>query len=223
MNGGRQCPKCSKQMVLRHGKYGSFFRCSGFPDCRQTQSIPPSISKEDDFKLALLTAEILKVKHDEEWRTRAFRESIAKREVHVTNVSGRRVLLKIQLLIGTELGDRIGDEYVFSALRARKNYYTSPSWIIDGQEFIDIEFVKVTTHSEQKTKRRLMSEMNYWANVGIYQEDCGCKFGFTYCLTSRENELGGSSSLLTEAPFPIAVDVLGYYSTHGLWKGDGLL
>jgi DNA topoisomerase-1 len=28
------CPKCGKQMVLRHGQYGEFVSCSGYPDCK---------------------------------------------------------------------------------------------------------------------------------------------------------------------------------------------
>lgn len=34
----RVCEKCHKPMVLRHGKYGDFFACSGYPECRNTQS-----------------------------------------------------------------------------------------------------------------------------------------------------------------------------------------
>jgi len=32
------CEKCHKPMVLKHGKYGDFFACSGYPDCKNTQS-----------------------------------------------------------------------------------------------------------------------------------------------------------------------------------------
>ncbi len=32
------CEKCHKPMVLRHGKYGDFFACSGYPECRNTLS-----------------------------------------------------------------------------------------------------------------------------------------------------------------------------------------
>ncbi|MFO7666841.1 MAG: type I DNA topoisomerase [Desulfobacterales bacterium] len=34
----RVCEKCHKPMVLRHGKYGDFFACSGYPECRNTLS-----------------------------------------------------------------------------------------------------------------------------------------------------------------------------------------
>lgn len=33
------CDKCQKPMVLKHGKYGDFFACSGYPDCKNTQSV----------------------------------------------------------------------------------------------------------------------------------------------------------------------------------------
>lgn len=37
------CPKCGKPLRLRHGKYGEFYGCSGYPDCRYTESVavPP--------------------------------------------------------------------------------------------------------------------------------------------------------------------------------------
>ncbi len=33
------CPKCGGRMVRRKGKYGEFFGCSSFPDCRYTRDI----------------------------------------------------------------------------------------------------------------------------------------------------------------------------------------
>ncbi len=33
------CPICGGRMVLRQGKYGEFYGCSGFPDCRYTRDI----------------------------------------------------------------------------------------------------------------------------------------------------------------------------------------
>lgn len=29
----RKCPKCGKQLVIRHGKYGEFIGCTGWPNC----------------------------------------------------------------------------------------------------------------------------------------------------------------------------------------------
>ena len=34
-----QCTKCGKRMVIRKGKFGEFWGCSGYPDCRNTMNI----------------------------------------------------------------------------------------------------------------------------------------------------------------------------------------
>lgn len=36
---GEKCEKCGKPMVLRHGKYGDFLACSGYPKCRNIRSL----------------------------------------------------------------------------------------------------------------------------------------------------------------------------------------
>ena len=33
-----QCPVCGKNLVKKHGRYGQFLACPGFPDCRYTMS-----------------------------------------------------------------------------------------------------------------------------------------------------------------------------------------
>jgi DNA topoisomerase-1 len=33
------CEKCGKPMVLKRGRYGDFLACSGFPECKHTQSL----------------------------------------------------------------------------------------------------------------------------------------------------------------------------------------
>lgn len=38
---GRNCPKCGKALVIRFGIRGRFIACTGFPDCRHTESLPP--------------------------------------------------------------------------------------------------------------------------------------------------------------------------------------
>ena len=35
----RICPLCRKPLILKHGKYGDFYGCSGFPSCRYTDRI----------------------------------------------------------------------------------------------------------------------------------------------------------------------------------------
>ncbi|MBI3856654.1 MAG: topoisomerase DNA-binding C4 zinc finger domain-containing protein [Planctomycetes bacterium] len=38
--GGVQCPQCSSPMVKRTGKYGEFWGCTKYPECRGTRRIP---------------------------------------------------------------------------------------------------------------------------------------------------------------------------------------
>lgn len=33
------CPKCGKPIVIKMGRFGRFYACAGFPDCRHTESI----------------------------------------------------------------------------------------------------------------------------------------------------------------------------------------
>ncbi len=36
---GEMCPECGKELVIKDGRYGSFIACSGFPECKYTNSI----------------------------------------------------------------------------------------------------------------------------------------------------------------------------------------
>ncbi|MGI6468806.1 MAG: type I DNA topoisomerase [Syntrophomonadaceae bacterium] len=36
---GKSCPKCGRPLFIKHGRFGKFLACSGFPDCRHTESI----------------------------------------------------------------------------------------------------------------------------------------------------------------------------------------
>ena len=36
---GKDCPECGKPMLIKHGRFGKFMACSGFPDCRHTESL----------------------------------------------------------------------------------------------------------------------------------------------------------------------------------------
>lgn len=38
----RNCDKCGRPMVVKRGRYGEFLACSGYPECKQTQSINSS-------------------------------------------------------------------------------------------------------------------------------------------------------------------------------------
>jgi len=40
---GEMCPECGKPLVYRHGKYGRFVACSGYPECKYI----PKVEKEE--------------------------------------------------------------------------------------------------------------------------------------------------------------------------------
>jgi DNA topoisomerase-1 len=42
---GRACPQCQRPLLLKHGRYGKFIACSGFPECRYTESIDEEIGR----------------------------------------------------------------------------------------------------------------------------------------------------------------------------------
>ena len=35
----RVCEKCGKPMLIKNGRYGAFYACSGYPECKNTQSV----------------------------------------------------------------------------------------------------------------------------------------------------------------------------------------
>ncbi|MDO8576862.1 MAG: type I DNA topoisomerase [Candidatus Daviesbacteria bacterium] len=41
---GRQCPECGKELIIRIGKFGKFLACSGFPECKHTESLEEKIN-----------------------------------------------------------------------------------------------------------------------------------------------------------------------------------
>ena len=40
---GFKCPECGHDMVIKIGRYGKFYACSNFPDCRHTEAIVKKI------------------------------------------------------------------------------------------------------------------------------------------------------------------------------------
>ena len=40
---GFKCPDCGSEMVIKLGRFGKFYACSNFPDCRHTQTIVKEI------------------------------------------------------------------------------------------------------------------------------------------------------------------------------------
>jgi len=35
----KNCEKCGMPMVVKRGRYGDFLACSGYPECKNTQSL----------------------------------------------------------------------------------------------------------------------------------------------------------------------------------------
>jgi len=35
----RKCPDCGNDLIIRHGKYGKFIGCSGYPDCKHIEPL----------------------------------------------------------------------------------------------------------------------------------------------------------------------------------------
>ena len=44
---GQVCPKCGKPLVLRKGKYGNFYACSGYPNCKFILKEENSVDRDD--------------------------------------------------------------------------------------------------------------------------------------------------------------------------------
>jgi len=36
-----KCPECGKNLVIKMGRFGKFYACSGFPECKHTENLPP--------------------------------------------------------------------------------------------------------------------------------------------------------------------------------------
>lgn len=41
---GKQCPDCGKELIIRTGRFGKFLACSGFPECKHTESLEEKIN-----------------------------------------------------------------------------------------------------------------------------------------------------------------------------------
>jgi DNA topoisomerase-1 len=40
---GEMCEKCGKPLAIKHGRFGDFIACTGFPDCRFTKKIQKTV------------------------------------------------------------------------------------------------------------------------------------------------------------------------------------
>ena len=39
----KKCPKCGSPLLIRMGRYGKFYACSKFPECKHTESLPQNV------------------------------------------------------------------------------------------------------------------------------------------------------------------------------------
>jgi DNA topoisomerase-1 len=44
------CPNCDKEMVMKRGRWGMFLACSGYPECKTTESIDPKTFKKTEVE-----------------------------------------------------------------------------------------------------------------------------------------------------------------------------
>ena len=42
-----ECDKCGRKMVIKHGRFGKFMACPGFPECKNTKNIKQEVEKID--------------------------------------------------------------------------------------------------------------------------------------------------------------------------------
>ena len=54
------CPLCGAELVKRYGKYGLFYGCSNFPDCRYTKEIEYSDKGYNDETLEYIESQTLR-------------------------------------------------------------------------------------------------------------------------------------------------------------------
>lgn len=47
----KKCPDCGKSLIIRMGRFGKFYACSGFPECKHTDALEPKDDKGEKFDL----------------------------------------------------------------------------------------------------------------------------------------------------------------------------
>jgi len=47
---GEECEKCGRPMMVKHGRYGEFLACSGYPECKNTKSVNGGNGKSTGVK-----------------------------------------------------------------------------------------------------------------------------------------------------------------------------
>lgn len=61
---GKKCPECGKELIIRIGKFGKFLACSGFPECKHTESLEEKV----DAKCPMDGGEVV-VRHTRKGKT----------------------------------------------------------------------------------------------------------------------------------------------------------
>lgn len=56
-NTGKKCPECGKDVVIKLGRFGKFYACSGFPECDHSEPIIDEKDKELSKEAAIETKE----------------------------------------------------------------------------------------------------------------------------------------------------------------------
>ena len=49
VDAGKECPKCGQPMFIKYGRFGKFIACSGFPECRYTESLNEEVGVDCPF------------------------------------------------------------------------------------------------------------------------------------------------------------------------------
>lgn len=53
----QKCPKCGKAVVIKLGRFGKYYRCSGYPDCDYTAPLETNMSDKEKAQVDELTKE----------------------------------------------------------------------------------------------------------------------------------------------------------------------
>lgn len=46
---GKRCPDCGKMMIKRNGKFGEFYGCTGYPECRHTEAVESASQEVSEY------------------------------------------------------------------------------------------------------------------------------------------------------------------------------
>ncbi len=60
------CPKCGKPLVLKLGRFGKFYACSGFPECKHTEPFLGTAGGSEEKEISPILQEMIKEKCPED-------------------------------------------------------------------------------------------------------------------------------------------------------------